>query len=823
MPKNPQIPGGLLILIGLGFGLFVNWNLSADDGTVHKLLRNYCTDCHSGDSAEADLQLNSIPLDFSDERLEKQWLTIFDKLEAGEMPPAEELQPPNGKRQTAMAMIAQGLRDANLERRGNEGRVVFRRLNRFEYENTLHDLLQIEIPLMGFLPEDATADGFNKVASALRLSPLHLEQYLAAAGAAIDEALIHEPLAAPIREKVTYPSDVYVRSKARLVLGDGLVLFGGTPALYFPWKAPAQGHYRFNLLLEAHQSLEPLTYSIRAGNFERRVGAENHLAGYFDIEPGAKREITFESRMQAGDKVQFSTFGIDGKTGIRKVGIENYRGPGIWLGRLIVEGPLETEFPPASHQRLFDDLPLISVPGKFNPAKTKRRAQRTEYHEVHSAEPSKDATRLLQRFAVKAFRRPVTELDLKPFESLVHDRLKRGLPFEQAMKSGYTAILCSPDFLFVTQRPSDKDSVRSKQVRSPPRLNDFELASRLSYFLWASMPDDELIQLAGKGVLRDETVLRKEVERMLASPKSQRFVQDFAGQWLDLNLIEFTTPDRRLYPDFDELLQVSMVEETNRFFREILEHDRSVSNFIDSDFAILNERLASHYHIDGVTGQDFRRVELPPDSRRGGVLTQASVLKVTADGTNTSPVLRGVWALERIIGKPVPPPPASVPGIEPDIRGATTIREQLAKHRQSESCSVCHRHIDPLGFAMENFDVIGGWRQHYRSPRSGPVIKTEGYRRQISYRTGLEVDPSGELPHGGKFTSMDQLKEMLAADPEQIARCLTEKLIAYGTGCGVEFADRDEVEAILTRTKPSHYGLKCLIHEIVQSDLFRYK
>ena len=810
----------LLVLVAIGM-IFLGDACRADDAGVEGLIRKYCHECHSGTSAEAGIRLDSLTLQATDETAESRWQRIYDKLQTLEMPPDDANQPSDSERRSLNEAIANRLRDANLKRRGNEGRAPLRRLTRFEYENTLHDLLGIDTSLIGFLPEDATADGFDKVASALRLSPVHLEQYMAAAGAAIDAAIVHEPPVEPIQDTyvvATNKGDVYLRQGKRFIIDDGVVLFGGVPAPTIQWKSPAQGNYRFRFLLETHQSSDPLTCVIRAGDFTRRTGV-NHLVGYFDVEPGGKRQIEFQTKINAGEGVSFDVFGIDGKPKLRPDGTNEFPGPGIWIGPIAIEGPLNHVFPPESHRRLFGDLPLKPVKGQFNPSRTKRRRDRTEYHEVGSSDPATDAARLLHEFAAKAFRRPVAEPSLRPFLSLVTDRLSQGVSFEKAMRTGFIAILCSSDFLFITQ---PRSSTKSSDATNQP-LDDFELASRLSYFLWSSMPDAELIRLASDESLRKNDVLHNQVERMLRDPKSQRFTHDFVDQWLDLKLIDFTTPDRRLYPDFDEVLKVSMVEESRRFFRHILEQNLSVSNFIDSDFAIINERLAVHYGIDNVVGQEFRRVDLPPDSHRGGVLTQAAVLKVTADGTRTSPVLRGVWALERIIGRPVPPPPPGTPGIEPDIRGATTIREQLAKHREVESCAVCHRHIDPLGFAMESFDVIGGWRDKYRTTQPARVISEAGYRRKIAYRNGPDVDPADQLHDGRKFDGMGTLKRLLAEDRDQIARCLIQKLVAYSTGCGIEFADRPAAEAILKRTRDSNYGLKSMIHEIVQSDLFRNK
>ena len=327
------------------------------------------------------------------------------------------------------------------------------------------------------------------------------------------------------------------------------------------------------------------------------------------------------------------------------------------------------------------------------------------------------------------------------------------------MRVGLTAVMVSPPFLFLEEKPGT--------------LDDFALASRLSYFLWRTMPDEDLLTLAEQTQLHHPETLHDQVERMLNDPRSQEFVRDFVGQWLNLRDIDFTMPGHLLYPEFDDMLQESMLRETELFFTEILTHDLSLTNFVASDFSMLNGRLARHYGIPGVEGWEFRRTPLPPDSHRGGVLTMASVLKVTANGTYTSPVMRGVWVLERILGTPPAPPPENVASLVPDIRGATTIREQLVRHRQDEACAGCHTEIDPPGFALENFDVIGGWRERYRLAgwtQDAEEVTLNG--RKMPYYNGAKVDPSDMLPDGRAFRNIDELKLLYLADKDQLARTL---------------------------------------------------
>jgi hypothetical protein len=379
------------------------------------------------------------------------------------------------------------------------------------------------------------------------------------------------------------------------------------------------------------------------------------------------------------------------------------------------------------------------------------------------------------------------------------------------MIATYKTILCSPHFLFLTQLTTKGN-----------KLDDFAVASRLSYFLWSSLPDDELLAVAAKGELTNPAVLRAQTERMLNDPKAKRLTANFAGQWLDLRQINATSPDPQLYSEFDPVLFWAMPQETELFFEELLAHDRSVTEFTHSDWTFLNERLAQHYGIRDVHGYEMRKVKLAAESHRGGVLTQAAILKVTADGTKTSPVLRGKWVLERILGTPPAPPPPDVPAVEPDIRGATTIRQLLAKHRDTAACNSCHKHIDPPGFALESFDPIGGWRDAYRTPRGNKRIPLANYPGKI-IAVGLNVELGGETPDGRKFASIDEYKQLLLADKDHLARNVVHKLIVYGTGADLQFADREVVEQIIAANRDKNFGFRSLLHSVVQSRIFLSK
>jgi len=418
----------------------------------------------------------------------------------------------------------------------------------------------------------------------------------------------------------------------------------------------------------------------------------------------------------------------------------------------------------------------------------------------------------MRGFLQHAYRRPVVESDLQRFLALVENRRGAGLSFAEAMIAGYTAVLASRDFVFLDEKPG--------------RLDDNAIATRLALFLWNSTPDEALRARAGRGELSKPDVLRVETERMLADPKAHRFEEAFLDYWIDLRKMEDSTPSTTLYNDYylDDALAEAALAETQLYFSEMVKRDLPARTVVDSDFTFLNERLAIHYGIPGVKGIAMRRVTLPPDSPRGGIMTQASVLKVTANGTTTSPVLRGKWIMERILGYEIPPPPP-VAAVEPDIRGAVTIRQQLDKHRADASCAACHNKIDPPGFALESFDVMGAWRDRYRGvDKAKPAEKGIGKNgHTFEFHFGLPVDSAGQLPDGRPFKNIRDFKTLLREEDATLARNLTRQLTVYATGAPIRFGDHAEIEKILERAKAKRYGLRTLIHEIIQSPLFLNK
>lgn len=786
-----------------------SWTFAAEskvDEVTTGFFRRHCVRCHGEKKAQGGLRLDQLDGDLARRDTYARWHAAAAKLRAGDMPPEGEPRPDSVEVATVVRRITQRL-DQAAAQRSAEGRVVLRRLNRTEYENTVRDLFAVAVDVKAILPEDTIAYGFDNVGSALNVSPVLLERYLEAADAVIAAAAAPVAKMEPRRETHMLADSLPSYYRGAYYRDGEVVLFRseGSPSFLAKFRARETGNYRFRIAARAYQSEAPLTIALLVGNFNTAAGSARHI-GYYDVPPGELRPIEVEARLLLRETIKVQPVALP-RVYVRQENFPEYPGPGLAVGAIEVEGPLPEAWPTESHRRIYGDADPKSG-------------------------TAADAEKVLRGLLPRAFRRPITDEDLRPYLRLVADALGAGKPFDKALHGGIKAVLCSPKFLYL--REGVGAASRATPGESPARLagstslDDFALATRLSYFLWSSLPDDELFDLAGRGELKKPDVLRSQTERMLNDPKGNRFIDNFTGQWLSLRDIEFTTPDRQLYPEFDELLQWSMVRETQLFFEELLRNDLSVLNFIDSDFTLVNNRLAQHYGIEGVEGVSFRKVPLRPEHHRGGVLGQASVLKVTANGTTTSPVVRGVWVMDRLMGQPAKPPPANVPAIEPDIRGAVTIREQLVKHRAIESCAACHARIDPPGFALENYDVIGGWRQRYRALGTReraptPPSPLAKYLAKPGYGLGPAVDAGDVLPDGRRFRDVAEFEQLLLADPDQFVRCLTEKLLIYATGAGLEYGDDAQVQQIVSQARDQGHGLRSLVHLVVGSELFRNK
>jgi mono/diheme cytochrome c family protein len=811
LSRYPTGPRGSLVA---GLAVACTWAIAAaagsepnqqSSGPAAAFFAAHCRTCHSGAEPKGDFKIESLSADFLDKSNRDRWLTVLERVTEGTMPPKERTRPPKPE----VAAVADWIGRQAAAAQTAEGRVVLRRLNRKEYQNTVRDLLAVDVDLKEILPEDLNHSGFDNSAEALHVSSFLMASYLEAADRVLDLAIASGPRPPTISKRFSIKDERTVKPTGSVYrhVDDGVAIFSSwvsanIQVTLWQFGSRHRGRYRFRISTYGLQTDKPVTFHVLAGPLN--AAAQQELVDYYTAAPGEPQVIEFVRLLEPQQTIRIVTDGL-GVTPptVEKIGADKYEGPGLVVQWVDVEGPLLESWPPPSHRRIFGDLPRERVPG----------SEKADRLEVVSPQPLADAERILKDFTRRAFRRTVTDEDIKPFLSRVRTQLAQGDSFEQALRVGLKSVLVSPHFLFLREKPARAGNAT---------LDDFALASRLSYFLWSSMPDDELLALAEEGRLHEPDTLRRQVERMLGDPKAAAFTENFAGQWLSLRSIDATMPDRMLYPEHDDVLQVSMVKEVLLFFDEVLRNDLSLTNFVASDFSILNGRLARHYGIEGVEGElKFQKVALPPESHRGGVLTMAAVLKVTANGTTTSPILRGAWVLDRILGSPPPKPTVDVEAVEPDIRGATTIRNQLAKHRQDPTCASCHVKIDPPGFALENFDVIGGWREHYRSLGSGEPVVTSG--RRVRYLNGPAVDAGDVLEDGRRFRSVDEYKQLLLGDKDQLARALTGKLLTYATGAAPTAADQPDVERIVANVREKNYGFRSLVHEVVQSETFRRK
>ena len=868
----------------------------------------YCASCHDDVEKKGGLDLTSLAFKAGDRVNISQWVKVHDRLQAGEMPPAEKQKRPEPAELNAFVQsLAATLTSAEKDAVAREGRATQRRLNGYEYENALRDLLAAPwLQVKAQFPDDGEASRFNKIGDALDVSHVHLTRYMGAADYAMREAMsvqFDRPPTTTKRyyardqrtltskftgnifnsspDRMTYPvvglataqpdvrwlraplSDPATREEEAVAWVSSNYVTGFT----YRWdgfRAPSAGRYRvrfsgYTLWVppggismrfkgESDKVGTPSAPNKRVGDYDRpqpgrqdepitvytRNGLLNRRVGAFDLTPEPAVHDLGEVWLNANETLVPDASRLYRSRPNPNGGFVNplmtpEGAPSVAFRWMEVEGPLYDEHSTAGYRLLFGDLPLAQVkngaPGvalsvvdrKENYEEGRNAGRRVPaLHEVTvdviPKTPSQDAARLMRAFVQRAYRRPITASDVQPFLALVDERRAAGLSFAEAMLAGYTAVLASPGFVFLDEKPG--------------RLDDHALATRLALFLWNSPPDEALRTRAANGKLREPAVLRAETERLLADPKAHRFQEAFLDYWIDLRKMEDSTPSTTLYNDYylDDALAEAALLETRLFFDEMLRRDLPARTVVDSDFTYLNERLAVHYGLPGVKGVAMRRVTLPAESPRGGLMTQASVLKITANGTTTSPVLRGKWIVERILGLDIPPPPP-VAAVEPDIRGAVTIREQLAQHREDTSCAACHRKMDPPGFALESFDVLGAWRDRYRgADEAKPALKGLGKNgHPFAFHFGLTVDATGELPDGRPFQDIRDFKRLLREEDALLARNLARQLLIFATGAPARFGDRAEIEAILQRAKAQRYGLRSLVHEVVQSPLFLNK
>jgi mono/diheme cytochrome c family protein len=751
-------------------------------------LDRYCVSCHNGRTRTGGLALDGLDVTRVDGDADT-WEKVVRKLRGRMMPPAGAPRPDEATYDALAAHLETSL-DRAAALHPNPGRTdTFRRLSRVEYQNAIRDILALDVDVTSLLPKDDASHGFDNVSNG-DLSPTLLERYLAAAQK-VSRAAVGSPLPSPASHVVILPSDLTQEDHLE---GLPLGTRGGT---IVPYTFPLDGQYEIQMRLsrDRNENVEGLSDSQQvelAVDGERvqifTVKPNRNQSGAYYADEAVDKDLKVRVHVSAGPHAVGVTFPH------RTFAIEETE-----------RQPALAHFNMDRHPRVQAALYSVSITGPFEPGAPVETPSRRKLFVCQPAPKSSRsaedacAKRIVSALARRAFRRGVADADLEaPLRFYAQARAEGG--FEAGIEMAVRAVLASTEFLFRIER--DPKNVAS---RTAYRISDVELASRVSFFLWSSVPDDELLNLATKGTLHEPAILERQVRRMLADARADALVTNFAGQWLYLRNLAAASPDARLFTDFDDNLRQAFRRETELFFGSIVGEDRSVLDLLRANYTFVNERLARHYGIPNVYGSRFRRVSLGDDSVRGGILGQGSVLTVTSYANRTSPVLRGKWILENILGTPPPPPPQNVPPLQDtDASGRVlSMRERMAQHRASPACASCHQLMDPAGLSMENFDAIGRWR-----------VRTE---------SGGAVDASGALPDGSKFTGMNGLRSALLRRPELFVGTVTEKLMTYALGRGLESNDAPAVRDVTRHVKAGDNRFSALVLGIVGSNQFQMR
>ena len=803
---------------------------AAETPPVTAFFRTYCIDCHGPKKQEGDFRVDELKISATASNAEN-WQLVLDNLQLGEMPPEKAKQPTPVEVEKVTAWIQHELSRAASVLKGTGGEVVLRRLNRVEYENTIADLFDVHGDFAAGFPEDLREHGFDNNGAALMLSSSQMQEYLKAADFVLARAIAPQQRPQTVSKTFTlHDENRRAIEAARQNLANRLAKFDSlTPqekdntrkaeeaakanpeshGYRFPvlengelrppkatdgppldavmtvqnyFSGQPQSHRHFNLRQPRWYRVKAVAYALKNDGKPTRLrfsagrpvpGVLPKVESVFTFTDDQPREVEANYYLEPGDRVEFTI--MDGAPHSQGRTMIDQPGPFIAIRSFSIEGPMYESWPPKGHRTLFGDI---------NPA-----------------QPTLEkAAAIAAHLAPKLFRRPVDAASVAKYRTL-YEKFTKTMTPDEALRGMLAAMLVSSRFLYHEEPPNGPDA--------------FAIAARMSYFLWRSTPDDELLQTAADGRLLDAAQRRAQAERMLADPRAGRFLKDFTGQWLRVREVGLMKANADLYPEYDAELEAAMRGETEHFIAEMFQRDLPLTNLIDSDWTMLNERLAKHYGINGVAGPDYRRVSLDKSKTvRGGLLTHASIHAITSNGTVTSPVARGTWLLEKFLGTPAPPPPPDVPAIEPDIRGATTIKEQLAKHRNIASCASCHRKIDPLGFALENFDVIGGWRDHYRAL----VESRPGARAKLS--DGPPVDSADEWAGVGQFNSFQEFRELVKKREYLVVQNLTHQLATFALGRAPGFADRQPLKAIANQIHEKQRGMKSLVLDLVSSPVF---
>lgn len=727
----------------------------AFEPVIQSFFATHCYDCHNAQTNAGNLNLEAQRTAAGVLQQREQWEQVLRKIRSGEMPPKGMPRPQEAEIQAVTQWLEKLFEQADQQAKPDPGRVTARRLNRIEYANTIRDLLAVDFRATSEFPSDDSGAGFDNIADVLTISPVLMEKYMNAAERIAARAIGADPLPKkPLEAEYSRRASNLRQLDASTVEATHRIDWDGEYTI------------RFGLPGERTKDAKPVTLAFYMdGKLLFSKPIETKPSGLVYFNPFSEEEMRLT--LPEGDHTFRAAFlNDDFVKGLDKKEIYDNK-KNKFIGSMVFVGPFPTTAEKASRKKI-----LLCDPNSGAACVEK----------------------IIATLARRAYRRPVTKSEVATLMKLASTAKgggSAGLSVEQGIQVAIQAMLVSPHFLFRIERdltPNDPARIH--------KISNLELASRLSYFLWRSMPDDELLGLAEAGKLRAPGVLNAQVKRLLDDEKSAALAENFAGQWLETRNLDVVKPDPQKFPDWGPDLRDAMKTETRMFFEAILRENRSLADFLDARFTFLNERLARHYGIEGVTGADFRRVELTSD-QRGGILAHASVLTVSSYPTRTSPVIRGKYLLENILGSPPPPPPPNVPTLNEEAVGsAGSLRQQLEKHRTNPTCASCHSRMDVLGFGLENYDAIGRWRT------------ADGK---------FPVDASGTFPNGKSFATPAEMRTLLKAELPDFARCLTQKMLIYSLGRAVERYDRRTVNDIQRKLAANNYRFQTLIYEIVQS------
>jgi mono/diheme cytochrome c family protein len=750
-----------------------------DSAKLRAFVAQYCVECHNREDQTAGLALDTLGASDVNEHA-AAWEKVVRKLRRRQMPPVTAERPSERSYQTVLAML-EGTLDKAAADRPNPGRTeTFRRLSRIEYQNAIRDLLAVDIDASTLLPPDESLHGFDNLTLG-DFSPSSLDRYIAAAQK-ISQIAVGGTHRSPGGDTIRIRADITQEDHV-----EGLPL-GTRGGALIPYHFPQDGEYDIQIRLarDRNEEVEGLTEP-----HEVELLMDRMLIQRFTVEPppGRKNFEVVDEKLKARIAVS---------AGPHDIGITFVKKPSSLLETK--RQPYQAHFNMHRHPRISPAVYQVSITGPYDakPAQdspSRRRILAAVPLDAQDEEAC--ARRILTTLMRRAYRQPVNDADLEKPMQLFREGMRAG-DFDSGIELALSSILVNPRFLFRVEH--DPGGIAPQTAY---RLSGLELASRLSFFLWSSIPDDELLDLAVSGELENPDVFRRQARRMLADPKSKMLATNFAGQWLQLRNLESITPDARLFPDFDDNLRQALRRETELLFETVVQDDRSVLELLRPNHTYLNERLAKHYGIPYVYGNRFRRVELSDASLRGGLLRQGSILTITSYANRTSPVIRGKWILENLMGDPPPPPPATVPPLKDNTVSANlSVRERLAEHRTNPACASCHNIMDPVGFALENFDAVGRYRL---------------------VEEGKPIDASGGFPGGRTFTGVDGLEQALLDQPDAFAGTLVEKLLTFALGRNMEYYDEPAIRQIVRDARANDYRFSSLVVGAAMSTPFQMR